>query len=234
MHPTLRFHDGYPDTSPHLLQDVRVLQDQLKQWGFALSSDGKFGQSTLAAVKALQRKLNVDDDGVVGPKTWSLLEQRSPANIGASVGPAPPPPAVHLIQAVDNVDARIPGSKYFTWHEALYLPSWNRHCNAGEVNPTILGRIVQQAIALDRVRDHFGAGIVVHCWLRPPAYNKAVKGASASAHLEGWATDFHISGLTAAQVRQALQRDPTIYPGAGEMKVSWVHLDLRHKAWFNP
>jgi hypothetical protein len=234
MRPTLRFHDGYPDTSPHLLTDVRTLQDRLKQWGFPLASDGKFGQSTLAAVKVFQRRHDVDDDGLVGPKTWSLLDGRSPVNIGSNLVPAPPPPEVQPVQAIDNFDAHIPGSKYFTWHEALYLPSWKRHCTAGEVSPTILGNIVRQALALDKVRDHFGAGIVVHCWLRPPAYNAHVNGAKSSAHLDGWATDFHIPGFTAEQVRRVLRGDPSIYPGAGELKVSWLHLDLKHKVWFNP
>lgn len=234
MRPTLRFHDGYPDKSPHMLADVRALQDKLKSWGFPISSDGKFGQSTLAAVTAFQRRHNLLDDGIVGRRTWEILERAAPVDIGSGMAPKPAPPEVHPSQAIDDFAARIPGSKYFTWHEALYLPSWKRHATSSEVTATILSNIARQAQALDRVRDHFGAGIVVHCWLRPPAYNTAVKGATKSAHLEGLATDFHVPGFTAEQVRQSLRANPTIYPGAGENKVSWVHLDLKHTSWFNP
>src|SRR5262249_35970214 len=129
--------------------------------------------------------------------------------------------------------ALISGSKYFTWHDALYLPSWKRHCHAEEVNATILRNIVRQAQALDKVREHFNAAIHVHCWLRPPQYNAQIPGAAKnSAHLRGAATDFDIQGYTAQAVRQAIMRDPSIYPGAGERGVSWVHLDLEHHAWF--
>jgi uncharacterized protein YcbK (DUF882 family) len=74
---------------------------------------------------------------------------------------------------------------------------------------------------------------VVHCWLRPPAYNKLVGGARNSSHLRGAATDFHVEGYTAEQVRQVVQAEK-LYPGAGELGVSWVHLDLEHTTWFHP
>ena len=41
-------------------------------------------------------------------------------------------------------------------------------------------------------------------------------------------------GISAEAVRRALKSHPGIYPGAGENNVSWLHLDLEHRAWFNP
>ncbi|HEX8435679.1 glucosaminidase domain-containing protein [Archangium sp.] len=137
-------------------------------------------------------------------------------------------------QISKDLKAKIPGARYFTWHDALWLPSFGRHANENEVTPTILSNIARQAKALDRVREHFNKPIVVHCWLRPPAYNKKVGGAKNSAHLRGAATDFHIEGYTADQVRKVLLNDKSIYPGAGELKVTWMHLDLEHKVWFSP
>lgn len=232
MQPTLHFHDGYPDSTPYLSNDVRDLQSALSRWGFSMTPDGKFGQSTLSAVKAFQRRHGLDDDGVVGPRTWSLLQGKAPANISSGSPPPQPLADVQYAQIAGNFDSLIPDSKYFTWHEALYLPSWERHCHADEVSPSILTNIVRQAQALDKVRDHFNASIIVHCWLRPMAYNKHIGGANNSAHLRGSATDFHMTGYTAQQVRQVLMGDPSIYPGAGEKGVSWVHLDLEHHAWF--
>jgi len=99
---------------------------------------------------------------------------------------------------------------------------------------TVLSNIEKQAAALQKVSDHFGKAIHVHCWLRPPAYNKQIGGAGNSAHLRGTATDFHMDGITAEAVRKELKAHPNIYPGAGENNVSWVHIDLEHHAWFNP
>ena len=42
------------------------------------------------------------------------------------------------------------------------------------------------------------------------------------AELEAWRT----AGVVKA--------NPDLYPGAGENNVSWNHLDLEHKRWFNP
>jgi Peptidase M15 len=135
-----------------------------------------------------------------------------------------------------NFNAQIPGTS-FTWHEALWLPSWKRHVKASDVTnismDTLLDNVARQAAALTEVREAIGKAIVVHCWVRPPAYNKQIGGASNSAHLRGMATDFHCPGMTAEQVRQAV-KSRKLYPGAGENNVSWVHLDLEHKTWFNP
>jgi len=141
-------------------------------------------------------------------------------------------------QISKNFNSNIPGSQFFTWHEALYLPSWGRHVKPSDVTntsmETVLNNIEKQAHQLDKVRQHFGKAVVVHCWLRPPAYNKQIGGASNSAHLRGTATDFHVEGVSAETVRNAVKSGKIKYPGAGENNVSWVHLDLEHKSWFNP
>lgn len=125
-----------------------------------------------------------------------------------------------------------------TWHQALYLPSWGRHAKPSDVTNAsmddVLANIEKQAAALQKVSNHFGKSIHVHCWLRPPAYNKQIGGAGNSAHLRGTATDFHMEGLTAEAVRKVLKANPKLYPGTGENSVSWVHIDLEHHAWFNP
>lgn len=134
-----------------------------------------------------------------------------------------------------NFNTAIPGSQ-LTWHDALYLHQWNRHAKPSDLTNTsmdeVLSNIEKQAAALQKVSDHFGKAIHVHCWLRPPAYNKLIGGAGNSAHLRGTATDFHMDGITAEAVRKVLKADPKLYPGAGENNVSWVHIDLEHHAWF--
>ena len=53
---------------------VRGLQERLRSLGiFGGAIDGTFGEVTETAVKAAQRKYQLDPDGVVGPGTWSAI-----------------------------------------------------------------------------------------------------------------------------------------------------------------
>lgn len=63
----MRDEDGYTDVS------------QLQNWLNARhydcgTADGIFGSKTRKAVKALQRDNALDDDGIVGPKTWRIID----------------------------------------------------------------------------------------------------------------------------------------------------------------
>lgn len=131
-----------------------------------------------------------------------------------------------------NLQERIPGSRYFAWCEALWLPTMQSYAA-----PTMaqMEAIKRQAAALDNVRDFFGRPINVHVWLRPPTYNALVKGAPQSAHLFGLATDFDIIGLDCEEVKTTLQqKGASLYPGRGEINSKgWVHLDLMGSKWFN-
>lgn len=226
--------------------------------------DGAVGPHTLHAIEAFQHGFLAHPDGLISPDhitehhlfgESSKITSRPPAKAKAEAvaeskdkadakeEPAQQPaeskePKHPSYDAISkNFSATIPGSQ-LTWHQALYLPSWGRHAKPSDLTNTsidvVLANIEKQATALQQVSDHFGKPIVVHCWLRPPAYNKQIGGASNSAHLRGNATDFHLPGLTAEQVRKELKAHPKLYPGTGENNVSWVHIDLEHRAWFNP
>lgn len=56
--------------------DVRALQDKLKQLGFSIEMDGIFGPKTHAAVITLQTVFGYDIDGDVGPATQKLVDQQ--------------------------------------------------------------------------------------------------------------------------------------------------------------
>lgn len=58
-------------------QYVALLQTLLINRGYSLpkyGADGDFGNETFEAVKQFQKDWNMDVDGIVGPKTWKLLE----------------------------------------------------------------------------------------------------------------------------------------------------------------
>ena len=48
-HPILRLNDGFDHTSPELRDEVKVLQTEFNQEGFALEADGLFGRDTESA-----------------------------------------------------------------------------------------------------------------------------------------------------------------------------------------
>lgn len=67
--PTLRKGDSGPY--------VTLAQTQLIQRGYDLGSygaDGKFGNATEKAVKQFQQDWGLSVDGIIGPKTWEMLD----------------------------------------------------------------------------------------------------------------------------------------------------------------
>lgn len=56
---------------------VRLLQELLHEKGYDVPIDGVFGRSTEDAVKSFQLKNNLISDGIVGAKTWTVLQNLS-------------------------------------------------------------------------------------------------------------------------------------------------------------
>lgn len=127
---------------------------------------------------------------------------------------------------------KIPGSKYFTWHEALHLSSINSYAIPTPEQET---NIIKLAKILDGFREHFNRPIQITSWLRPKLYNsKIVGGATFSHHISGSAVDFVVQGLNSDFVRSELKKRPDITCGVSfETDVSWIHIQNDNKsAWF--
>lgn len=57
--------------------DVKALQRILRSLGYQLEIDGRFGRITLECVKSFQASHGLIRDGVVGPMTWTALQEAS-------------------------------------------------------------------------------------------------------------------------------------------------------------
>lgn len=67
-------------------EDVRTLQQALARSGVALVVDGIFGPGTERAVKLFQSSRGLTPDGIVGPRTWAMLQGSATAQAPASAG----------------------------------------------------------------------------------------------------------------------------------------------------
>ena len=115
-------------------------------------------------------------------------------------------------------------SKYFTWKDALWLPTWNRMTKPEEINQSIIDNLIITFHKADEIREFFNAAMNIHCAYRPPAYNAlpSIKGAPNSGHVTGMAIDYDIKGIVCDDVRKRLS-DPM--PGAvNKTNMSFIEL----------
>ena len=54
--------------------EVKYLQHLLNMHGYSLTADGIFGKGTDTAVRDFQTKCRLTADGIVGTRTWEMLE----------------------------------------------------------------------------------------------------------------------------------------------------------------
>jgi Putative peptidoglycan binding domain/Transglycosylase SLT domain len=84
QHMLLMLNDGISNTAPALVNEVKILQQVLKDWGVLVASepiDGLFGGNTDKAVKLFQSKRTLSVDGIVGQNTWAALLSVAPSEI---------------------------------------------------------------------------------------------------------------------------------------------------------
>lgn len=82
--------------------------------------------------------------------------------------------------------------------------------------------------ALEKIRAHFNAPVIVTSGYRSPAVNKAVHGSATSAHRFGCAADFHVIGVSNLDVCNWIKEnlpefDQVIYEFG---PTGWVHLGI--------
>ena len=180
--------------------DVTYLQQRLTAKGYGVGSiDGVFGSKTLEAVKAFQAENNLTVDGVVGAKTWAVLEGETSSG-------------VYEYSLKKDGDQYI--SKNFKVKEF--------RCKDGSDKVLIDVDFVKDK--LQPIRDHFGAAITINSGYRTEEYNAKVGGAKSSYHMKGQAFDIVVTGHTSLEVAQYAQS----FDINGIIQYnSFVHLDSR-------
>jgi hypothetical protein len=132
-------------------------------------------------------------------------------------------------------------SRFFSVHEAIWLPSWRREADEDDgLNERVKAEILRLAGKLDTIRERIGVPIVVHCWYRPPAYNRFIGGAKESAHMCSgpWsAVDFSAAMPGAANRGESCDKiKAMVLPWLQELDLrmenngqgaTWVHVDTK-------
>ena len=96
-------------------------------------------------------------------------------------------------------DSITPGG-HFSWAEAT--KNWQRKPQSKQV----VNNIIKVAKDLEDLREHLGnKPIRVTSWYRDPATNRRVGGASRSSHLQGYAVDFFVPGMSIWTVQKQVQ-----------------------------
>jgi hypothetical protein len=143
-------------------------------------------------------------------------------------------------------------SKYFTVHEATFLPSWRIYHLPSDEEKV---EIVKLAKIMDKLREKLNKPFIVHVWMRPKKVNCAASPrhgqdynlfigskSTKSGHIFGQAVDFHVSGMSGVNgcnlVRQEIM--PLLEPlnlRMEDIQGGWVHIDTKevsHKRFFKP
>ncbi|HRI70962.1 MAG TPA: TIGR02594 family protein [Polyangium sp.] len=135
---TLRMPCGFRHAGPHLVEDVRQLQRQLRRWGYNVPADGQFGPRTDAIVRDFQKKLHLNIDGVVGPGTWDALLVADARNLGGTfVDPHVDTPPLEDAPAPNRPETP-PGVEIPAWMTIARKEQGTHEVRGRSANPRIL------------------------------------------------------------------------------------------------
>jgi len=206
---------------------VTEMQHLLISGGFLKGkADGILGDRTIAALNEFKQQAYLQHPDQLGQSTArALLELQGKA--------WHPNPTDKKNSTPSIVQFRLPTGEIVATNEPIFEC---RHFTWGEAtangsrklaDKSILFNVVRTAQYLERVRSYFGnRAISINSWYRPPSINRAVGGVSNSTHIQGYAVDFTIAGISPVEVYQKLDSWHGKAGGLGK-SVVFTHLDLR-------
>ena len=190
---------------------VRQLQSDLKELGFTIRSDGRFGLNTLRAVREFQKKHELKTDGIVGRLTETAI-----------------------FNALNSVVIERPKSEHFSYEE--FISHSDAEAQRNGVPYKYWNNIQAVMDRLEIVRKAFdGESIVVRSGYRSPAYNKKIGGAKRSQHLYGKAADIYVKDkkISCYMLAKTVFDNTNLrklFGGFGLGSDNNVHLDIRTKS----
>lgn len=184
-------------------EDVKYLQKMLYDRGYNVGSiDGIFASRTLAAVKLLQQDYGLTVDGVVGAKTWAVIEDAADIKTLSLV-----------INGNNSVSANFRVKEFA--------------CKDKSDKILLDVEFVQKY--LQKIRDHFGTTVTINSGYRTLDYNMKINGSTNSYHCRGRAFDIVVKGHTPVEVARYAQTLGILgiiqYNG-------FVHIDSRNKRYW--
>ena len=100
-------------------------------------------------------------------------------------------------------------------------------CGDGSDAVLVAPRLV---MALETIRAHFDAPVVIHSGYRTPQYNAKVGGVAHSQHCYGMAADISVKDQTSAAVAAYARQLMPDWGGVGiYAKKGFTHIDVREK-----
>lgn len=88
------------------------------------------------------------------------------------------------------------------------------------------------ALMLQKIRDHFGAPVIIHSGFRCPNLNQAIGGSVSSQHMVAEAADFRVLGVDLTDAFNWIYQDSgilfgqLILEGIVANQPSWIHISL--------
>ena len=162
--------------------------------------DGIFGRASTGATKAFQADYGIAASGLFDGATEEMI-------LRALTGTA---------EKVADLWEEI---RFFK-KEEFRCRCGGKHCGGFPAEPN--EALVRLA---DRVREHFGAPVIVSSGVRCITHNALVGGAVASRHMAGKAMDFCVKGKSASEVLAFVQSQKDVRY-AYAIDGSYVHMDV--------
>lgn len=121
-------------------------------------------------------------------------------------------------------------TEHFTLEEMVFSERAARRGLDNTPTPEIRANLKTVAEKLEEIRTLLGVPIVVTSGYRSPVVNRAVGGATNSAHMSGLAADFHAPGFTIVQIATKISASDIVYDQLICEFAAWVHVGLRKSA----